>query len=328
MKNTLRNQILSALVFLLIALDCYAGGQSQKKAQTAPDNAGSAVTIVTQANGQDYTMTFTAPPRRAVSASGFTTEMMLALGLQASMAGTAWPDNDVLPQFKAAYDSVPLLSEKYPSQEVLLAAAPDFITGWKSAFSEKNFPPDFLAKNNIKFFIPYSEYSGSIDAVYRDFTALGQIFRVEGKAAEIITDMKSKINVLTTALKNEPPVRVFVYDSGADTPYTASAGLATDLIRLAGGENVFAGGEKNWMTVQWESVVEKNPAWIVVMEYSSSEESAGKINTLKTKAALKGIDAVKNNRIMTLGLSDVTAGIRNVGAIERMARNFHPQAFK
>jgi iron complex transport system substrate-binding protein len=254
--------------------------------------------------------------------------MMLALGLEASMAGYAWPDNDVLPQFKSAYEKVTKLSDKYPSQEVLLAAAPDFITGWKSAFSEKNFPPDFLQKNDIAFFIPYSEYSGSIDAVYKDFTALGQIFRVEKKAAEIITDMKNKINTLNDKVKNAPPVRVFVYDSGADTPYTAGAALASDLIRLAGGENVFAGGEKNWMTVQWESVVEKNPAWIVVMEYSSSEDSAAKINTLKTKAALQGIDAVKNNRIMTLGLSDVTAGIRNISAVERMAKNFHPAAFK
>lgn len=318
----------AALAFAFCALFLSLSSCSKKTEQAPQSGTESAVSIVTQANGQDYTMTFSGPPRRAVSASGFTTEMMLALGLETSMAGTAWPDNEVLPQFRAAYESVPKLSDKYPSQEVLLAASPDFLTGWKSAFSEKNFPPDFLQKNGITFFVPYSEYSGSIDAVYEDFTALGRIFRVEGRAAAIVADMQDKISTLNDKLKNEPPVRVFVYDSGAETPYTAGAALASDLIRLAGGENVFAGGEKNWMTVQWESVVEKNPEWIVVMEYSSSEDTAAKIDTLKTKAALQGIDAVKNGRMMTLGLSDVTAGIRNTAAIERMARNFHPQAFK
>ena len=323
MITTMKTTILkAALAFSLCALFAPLLGCSKKVEQAAASSAAAAVTIVTQANGQDYTMTFTEAPRRAVSASGFTTEMMLALGLEKSMAGTAWPDNDVLPQFKAAYDSVPVLSNKYPSQEVFLAASPDFLTGWKSVVSEKNFPPDFLQKNNINFFIPYSEYSGSIDAVYKDFTALGQIFRVEHQADKIITDMKNKINALRDKLKNEKPVRVFVYDSGAETPYTAGAALVSDLIRLAGGENVFAGGGKYWMTVQWETVVEKNPEWIVVMEYSSSE-----INTLKTKAALQGIDAVKNSRLMMLTLTDVTAGIRNTGAVERMAKNFHPQAF-
>jgi iron complex transport system substrate-binding protein len=328
MKKMMRFELWAAAALLTALLALPLSGCAKKDGGAAKTGGAEAVSIVTEAGGQEYTMTFDVPPRRAVSASGFTTEMMLALGLEKSMAGYAWPDNDVLPRFKAAYEGIPRLSDKYPSQEVLLAANPDFITGWKSAFLEKNFPPDFLEKNGVKFFVPYSEYSGTMDAVYKDFTTLGRIFRVEARAEEITGGMKTEIAALGKKIAGRKPVRVFVYDSGDEAPYTAGAALASELIRLSGGENVFAGEEKNWLKVQWEAVIEKNPQWIVVMSYSSSEDTGAKIAVLKSKEALQGIDAVKSQRWITMGLSDVTAGVRNTAAIERMARSFHPEAFK
>ena len=52
---------------------------------------------------------------------------MLALGLQDRLVGTAYLDDQILPEFAAAYQRIPVLAAKYPSREVLLAARPDFL---------------------------------------------------------------------------------------------------------------------------------------------------------------------------------------------------------
>ena len=167
-----------------------------------------------------------------------------------------------------------------------------------------------------------------MEDVYEDYANFGKIFNVSDKADEIVSKMKSDIATVNEKIKDLDKVSVFVYDSGEKEAFTASAGLTTDIISLAGGENVFAGEEKNWMSVSFEDVVSKNPDYIIVMDYKDSDPLEQKLNFLKTHPALKELDAVKNDRIFTLGLSDVLAGPRNVTAIEKIAREIHPDAFK
>jgi iron complex transport system substrate-binding protein len=287
------------------------------------------VVVVSRLGEQDYSWEFTEAPSRAVSLSHFTTEMMLALGLEGRMAGTAWADTEILPEYQAAYHGIPILSERYPSREVFLNAAPDFVSGWASAFSEKNFPPDFLEQNRIPFYLPRVEYGGaSMESVYEDLSLLGRIFRVEERAASVIADMRGRIAGINRQVAALPPVRVFIYDSGEDAPYTAGDSLPSDLIRLAGGKNIYGEEPKKWLTVQWESVAEQDPEWIIIMRYSSSDNVQTKVDFLKNNPALQGISAVRNDRIFILGLSDVTGGPRNPGAVEAMARQFHPEAFR
>lgn len=53
------------------------------------------------------------------------TEVMLVLGLADKMVGTAYMDDEILPSLAEAYNSVPVLAEEYPSQEILFAGEPD-----------------------------------------------------------------------------------------------------------------------------------------------------------------------------------------------------------
>ncbi|MDR1363950.1 MAG: ABC transporter substrate-binding protein [Spirochaetaceae bacterium] len=330
MKTVQKNAPVYAVIgFFILANSfgqmAFAGAKPQQN--TGTDAGG--VSIVSSINGADYTVNFQNAPRRAVSLSHFSTEMMLALGLEQKMAGVAWMDNEPLPEFKAAFDTIPVLSDRYPSREAMLDAEPDFVTGWASAFSDKNFPPSFLEQNNISFYLPRVEYLGAdMNSVYEDFTLLGKIFRVEAKAASIVKDMRAKIEAISQKTAALSPVTVFVYDSGESAPYTAGDALPSDLIRLAGGRNIYGGEAKKWLSVQWESVVDQNPDWIIVMQYSSDEDASKKIDFLKTNAAVKGMDAVKNNSIFVMELAGLTGGPRNPAAVETMARRFHPELFK
>ena len=79
------------------------------------------------------TVTFDAPPERAVSNDVNLTEMMLVLGLRDRMVGytgiSGWKTLDE--EMRAGVEELPELSAKYPSKEVLAGADADFFfAGW------------------------------------------------------------------------------------------------------------------------------------------------------------------------------------------------------
>src|SRR5699024_6945803 len=73
-------------------------------------------------------------PERVVTVKSAATELVLALDRADLLVGTAFADGPVPAQWAQA--DVPVLSEKLPSSEVVLAAEPDLvIAGWESNFS-------------------------------------------------------------------------------------------------------------------------------------------------------------------------------------------------
>ena len=70
-----------------------------------------------------------AKPTRAVSTAQFTTEILLAIGAENQMVGTAFLDNPILPELKEKYEKIPVLSTKYPTKEKFYSVNPDFVTG-------------------------------------------------------------------------------------------------------------------------------------------------------------------------------------------------------
>lgn len=304
--------------------------QVETKTEEATEGSQEVVKLTNLIEGVEYEVEFSKAPERAISLSGFMTEMFLSLGLEEHMVGYGYQDNAVLPQYQEALNKVEEISKaENPSKEVVLSKEPDFMTGWKSTFSEKNFNKEFCDTNGIYIYIPRSEYpNAGMEEVYADFENMGKIFGVEDRAKEIIATMKSEIASIEEKVADKEKVRVFIFDSGEAAPFTASAGLATDMISKAGGENVFAGTEKNWMEVSWEAVIEKDPEVIIIMDYDASNPASEKEKFLLNYAPIAEVSAIKNERIFTLGLSDVLAGERDVQTIQEMAKRFHPEAFE
>lgn len=336
----MKKRVLALLLSAAMGLSCLAGcgtaatesgnaNVQTASADASSDATGNATVISNEIDGVTYDVTYDQVPQRVISLAGFTTEMLLALGLQDKIVGYGYMDNEISDEYADAFSQLTCLSDGNPSQETLLAQNPDFLTGWSSTFSDTNFPKDFCDDNDISVYVPRVEYApATMENVYEDFENLGEIFQVQDRADEIVSDMKSRVQVVEDAVKDEDPVSVFIYDSGEDAPFTASAGLPTDMISIAGGTNVFAGEDSNWTTVDWESVISANPQYIIVMDYLSSDDVQDKIDFLKNNEALAGIDAIKNDNIFVVDLTDVTGCYRSIDAIETMAKEFHPDCFE
>ena len=214
-------------------------------------------TVVIDNNGRE--ITFTEMPERVISMNIQTTEMFLALGLEDKLIGTSYNNCEVLPEYKEAFEQIPILSDTYASHEVIIGQEPDFVIGRNTAFTEK-------ASGSLEQFdaagIPVYQAKGTIvsgrpevmDDVYEDISSIGKIFKVEDKADALIQEMQTKIDAVQEKVSSvETPLKVLVIDGlDGNEIFTASNALESELIRLAGGQNIAPDMGKNWATISME----------------------------------------------------------------------------
>ena len=281
----------------------------------------------------DRTVTFDAPPERAISNDVNLTEMMLVLGLADRMIGytgiSGWKTLDE--EMRAGVEALPELSERYPSKEVLVGADADFFfAGWNYGMKVGGeVTPETLAPFGIQVYeltescIHITDkQKASIDDMYADLLNLGTIFGVEERAANLVEGYKAELAAFTQSLETGEPPRVFVYDSGEDTPFTAGLyAMPTALIEAAGGRNVMDGFEKSWGTVTWEEVVDQNPEVIVIINYGAVTAEQ-KREFMRSNPTFAELDAVKHDRFVTLEYVEATPGPRNIRAIKTLAEAF------
>ncbi|WP_179380773.1 ABC transporter substrate-binding protein [Jannaschia marina] len=295
--------------------------------------AAGPVAAETTVQSCDRTVTFDAPPERAISNDVNLTEMMLVLGLADRMVGytgiSGWKTLDE--DMRAGVEALPELSEKYPTKEVLVGADADFFfAGWNYGMKVGGeVTPETLAPFGIDVYeltescIHIMEKDkASIEDMYADLLNLGRIFDVEDRAAELVAGYRAELAALTDGVEAGDPPRVFVYDSGEDAPFTAGRyAMPTALIEAAGGRNIMDDFEKSWATVTWEEVVERNPEIVVIVNYGEVTAEQ-KRAFMVSNPAFAALDAVRNDRFVTLEYVEATPGPRNIEAIATLADAF------
>ena len=294
---------------------------------------GGAAFAETSVKSCNRTVTFDSPPKRAISNDVNLTEMMLVLGLADHMVGytgiSGWKTLDE--EMRANVKQLPELSSKYPTKEVIVGANADFFfAGWNYGMKVGGeVTPETLEPFGVKVYELTESCThimkkgkASIDDMYADLLNLGSIFNVEDKAEKLVSDYKAELKSFKDNLETGEPVRAFVYDSGEDTPFTAGLyAMPTALIEAAGGVNVMNGFEKSWGTVTWEEVVAQNPEVIIIVNYGSVTAEQ-KRDFMMSNPAFANIEAVKNDRFVTLEYVEATPGPRNIKAIKTLANAF------
>lgn len=286
----------------------------------------------------DRDVTFDAPPQRAVSNDVNLTEMMLALKLQDHMVGytgvSGWKTLDAT--LREGIGELPELATKYPSKEVLVGADADFFfAGWNYGMKVGGeVTPETLAPLGIKVYeltescihIMKKDKASFAD-VFNDIDNLGKIFAVSDRADKLIAGYKARLHEIEAGIDPKAATpRVFVYDSGTDKPFTAGGyAMPTALIEAAGGKNVMDDVASSWTTVGWETVVDRDPEVIVIVNYGDVTAEQ-KRQFMLDNPAFRNISAVKNGRFAVLDYVEATPGPRNIEAVAKLAAAFHPAA--
>ncbi|MFJ9765640.1 ABC transporter substrate-binding protein [Streptomyces erythrochromogenes] len=324
LRNHLKSLLAACALGVLIS-GCGGANAPSVTSSAGPSAKGFPVTI----DNCGVKTTYQRPPQRAVSLNQHATEALLSLGVEKSMVGTGYLDDKILSEYQAAYDSVKVISKEYPSFEVLLEAEPDFVYGgWASTFDEKEGRSRAaFTKAGINTYLNTEECpTGPVTVASMDeeIRTLARIFGVPERGEERLGKLHATLDKVEGQLAGVTPVKLFVYDSGDKTAFTAGGkGIGNEMIRRAGGVNLFGDLDKAFGDVSFEQVAERAPEAIVIYDYGDQSVDDKK-KFLLAHPALKDVPAIKNQRFAVLPLSSTVLGVRMPSAVESLAKQLHP----
>jgi len=286
-------------------------------------------------------VTFDSIPQRAIAMDTNMVEMMLALGLEENMVGYWISGVEVGEEFQEQIAELELISDVTwppPSMEVILSYDPDFIFGaWEYNFSEESgVNPQKLEQAGVKTYVLSESCvaagvkpSESIESTYNDILSLGEIFKVEERAQEIVDEMKGTIQEVQDNIgEGERPLRGFYYGGGADAAFTAGKyAMVTKMMRNVGAENILGDVEDDWIpSAGWETIIEKDPEFIMIDD-TPWESAQARIDTLESLPQLESITAIQEERYIVFPWTYILPGVQMDDGIVMLARELYPDKF-
>lgn len=337
MKNIFKIKIVfSLLLSALVFLTACAGSsppppkepsppttiQPQEKPplQTKPEIEESISFPITITDDLGRKITINKLPQRIVSLAPSITEILYALGLEDKIVGVT----DYCDYPEAAKSKPRVASYTTPNTEKLVSLQPDLVLA--ESIHERMVLPA-LEKLGLTIFVSSAT---SINAVMQDITLIGQMNGKSKTAAQLVTKLTSRIKAISTkteVLTPEKRYRVLyvvwhqpIWTMGSET-------FIDDLIKTAGGVNIFSSDFEKAKVVSLESVITKNPQVIIITGMATSGDLI--YNAIKSEDRLKSVDAMANNRIYKISDSNLIErpGPRIVDGLEELSKLIHPEIF-
>lgn len=224
------------LFWLLLCLSALCHGQIVVR-----DDAGQALTL-------------TRPAQRIVSLAPHITETLFAAGAGERIVGVV------------DYSDYPPAAQKLPrlgsyeriDLEALLALKPDLIVAWQSGN-----PPALIDKLRALGLAVYVSQSGKLESVAADLERYGQLVGKPAAGEAAARKFRQRYADLRARYAGKAPVRLFYEVWNQPLMTIGGPQVISDVIRLCGGENVFAGLSSMAPTVSVEAVLSARPEAIV-----------------------------------------------------------------
>lgn len=324
-----------------LALACGVVAGCGARVESAPARSSGVPVTVTNCGAP---LTVTGVPERVVTNDTGITEMMFALGLGDRMAGYTIGsgqarDVETSP-WRADFERTRSLGDAF-TREVIAAARPDFVyAGWNYGFKESTgVTPDWIRTLGA---VPYQlteacRQPGTtqrgimrpLDALYTDLANLGDLFGVRDRAGALVDRYRAEVDAAKAgAPPAERAARVFLFDSADPTPFTAGRNAAPDqIIAEAGGRNLFGDLDDSWTSTSWETVAQRDPQVIVIVDYGSGPQNTvdAKIKLLESQPLMARTTAVRERRYLALPYAALVEGPRNPASVTTLAKYLRAQ---
>ncbi len=177
-------------------------------------------------------------------------------------------------------------------------------------------------------------YPTSLEGVYTLMSDLGRITGNTDASAREVARLRATVDDVRTRLANARKVSVY-YESDISTPgkpFTAGPGSLThDLIRAAGGTNVFGTGNNPFPQVGFEAIVKANPQVILLGNVKGYVPelffSPTTVQEVKQRKGFRTIAAVRNNRVVPVYIDRLVPGPKLNQGLRDVAVAIHPEVF-
>src|SRR5438105_9046726 len=302
------------LVAFVFAVSCTMGDNPIRTfhlSASASPSAAAFPASVTDFQGRSVAIT--KRPERIISIGPSNTEFLFALGAGDRVVG----DDDFSDEPAAAKTKEHVGGVKVNLEKVV-SLKPDLIVTVK--FSDGTI--EALAQSAAAVLVV--DPQGAAD-VPRSAALIGQAIGADG--AKLASDIQKQLDAVKAKTDAAPKLKVF-HEVDASDPakiYTVGPGsFIDDLIKLAGGTNVFATTRTAYPTVSGEEIVRSDPDVIVLGDalYGTSIES------ITSRPGWAALAAVKNRRVYTGLTLFGRPGPRLGEAAQEYAKLVHPELFR
>ena len=249
-------------------------------------------------------------PHRIVSAAPAITEILFALG-----AGDQVVGDTIYCNYPEAAKAKPKIGGyTTPSVEAILALRPDQVVMTRTR-------PDVAQKLRQARIDVLEVAPDNLSGIYESIQRISEKIGVPARGQALIQSIRKDLQDAAAKPGNGPKRRVlFIVGRTPGTVLDLSvAGRATylsELIGLAGGENIFEDTSVPYPQVGMEEVIRRNPDVIIDMGHNEMLSETQKENVRQLWKKYSFLNAVKNNNVFPISADYfVTPGPRVVQAV-------------
>ncbi|MDO4289010.1 MAG: heme ABC transporter substrate-binding protein IsdE [Eubacterium sp.] len=221
-------------------------------------------------------------------------------------------------------DATPVGTAMSPDMEVVASLDPDWILS--PASLQSDLEPKYEAIDTDWAFLNLR----SVPGMYRSIQELGEIFDRQEEAQALVDEFTSFYNEYKEKNKDKEKPKVMIlmglpgsYIIATENSYVGS------LVELAGGENVYAGTDQEFLTVNTEDMKTKEPDIILRAAHALPDQVVEMFNKdFETNDIWKHFKAVQEGRVYDLPYSQfgMSATFAYPDALETLQPMLYPES--
>jgi iron complex transport system substrate-binding protein len=284
------------------------------------------------------------PPLKAVGLGQNSTEILLMLGLEERMAGSAIWVSPVLPEFAQANEKVHRISGQTPNFEAVIAREPDFIAaqfltsvgpqgrvGTQQQFADLGIPtyvsPTDCAVTDNSVSDGARPKMLTMDLLYQEIDELSRIFDVADRGKALIEELTAREETVRARVADRANdvSLVFWFSSpevAGDAWVAGKNGASGYITQALAARNVVTSTQE-WPLVGWEAIAAENPSVIVIgtmdRRNQGADDPAVKRQFLSTDPVASKLDAVEKGHIIEMDAQAMNPTIRTISGLETVA---------
>jgi len=315
--------VAAIIIIVLASVGAYLYNQGLNLPENTPSPSPSPTPIsITLTDDTGYSLTLNEYPERIVSLAPGNTQMLFAVNAGDKVVGVTdycnYPYN--FSAWVEAGNMTSIGSYFNPAIEPIVALNPDLILASLGSSDQaaqlRNLGLSVLTLN-----------PGNLTGVMRDILTVGKATGHETEATTVVSIMQQRIDAVANALSSTTTKPKVYIEIGTNPYYSVGKGtFIDDLVKLAGGQNIFENSTTAYPQVSSEAIIEQDPD-IIVFPSSMGTENLNPAEVAE-RDGWSTVSAVTNNRIHTINGDMINQpGPRQVDALEILAKIIHPEIF-
>lgn len=185
---------------------------------------------------------------------------------------------------------------------------------FEKKFTENNIPSKFV---NLS----------TVDGLKETILDLGKEFGKSEKANKIIEELDNKEHELNLKNKVNDEEVLVLFGAPGSVMVSTDLSYVGNLVKIAGGNNIFKSETSSFMQVNMEEIIKRNPDKILIMTHAMPEEAKKTVEEEFAKETWKQLDAIKNNKVYYLENEyfGMSANLKVIEALDKMGEILNEQ---